>query len=243
MDPAAVAMSLLCAASAVVISLPPGVVIAWVLARRQFRGKVIVELLVMLPMVVPPVVTGYLLLILFSRHGWIGRPLFEWLHVRVAFTWLGATVAQALIALPLLVLTLRVAIESVDRELEQAATTMGASSLRVFLRVTLPLSWHGLAAGCVLAFARALGEFGATIIIAGNIAGRTRTLPLAIFSAYNQPGNEATAMGLVLIAIALACAALIVARWLSARAIRAVTLRLQQNNSGGASKSRGSGHE
>ena len=101
MDPAAVAMSLLCAASAVVISLPPGVVIAWVLARRQFRGKVIVELLVMLPMVVPPVVTGYLLLILFSRHGWIGRPLFEWLHVRVAFTWLGATVAQALIALPL----------------------------------------------------------------------------------------------------------------------------------------------
>ena len=225
----AVLLSLLCAAAAVILCLPPAVALAWLMARKHFRGKTLLEVLIMLPLVVPPVVTGYVLLVTLGRHGWAGSLLHDLFHLRVAFTWIGAAIAQAVIALPLMVLTLRVAIESVDPDLEQAAVTMGASRLRVFFRVTLPLSRHGLAAGCVLGFARALGEFGATIMIAGNIPGRTQTLPLAIFSAANQPGNEAAVAGLILITIALAAGSLILARYLSGRTLRNVVLQSRKS--------------
>lgn len=205
----AVGLSLLCGAAAVALCLLPGVATAWVLARHRFRGKSVVELIVMLPVVVPPVVTGYVLLKLLGNAGPLGG-LFPGAggFPGVIFTWFGAAIAQAVVAFPFLVITLRIAFAGVDRDLEQAALTFGASRRKAFWTVTLPLSWHGLAAGCLLAFARALGEFGATIIVAGNIEGQTRTLPLAIYSALQTPGGDATAAGLAVIAVALAAAAL-----------------------------------
>ena len=210
----AVALSLLCALIAVVLCLVPATLTALLLARRSFPGKSFVEMLVMLPVVVPPVVTGYLLLILLSKRGLLG-PALDSIGIQIAFTWFGAAIAQAVIALPFLVMMLRVAFEGVDRDLEKTAQTEGASRWKVFWLITLPLAWKGLAAGCALAFARALGEFGATIIIAGNIQGRTRTLPLAIYSSLNEPGNDAQTVGLVCVAIALAFAALVLSRVLS----------------------------
>ena len=207
----AVGLSLLCAVAAVLICVGPATLIALWLARRNFLGKALVEMGVMLPVVVPRVVTGYLLLVLLGRRGVLG-PVLETLGVSVAFTWFGAALAQAVVAMPFLVLTLRVAFEGVDRELEKAAQTEGASRWKVFWQVTLPLSWRGMAAGCALGFARALGEFGATIIIAGNIEGRTRTLPLAIYASLNEPGAEMQTVGLVCVAIALAFAALVLSR-------------------------------
>ncbi|MEM8738485.1 MAG: molybdate ABC transporter permease subunit [Planctomycetota bacterium] len=202
----AVGLSLWCGTAAVGLCLVPGVALAWVLARRRFWGKGLVELGVLLPVVVPPVVTGYVLLRLLGRSGPFGGELPG--VGPVVFTWMGAAVAQAVVAFPFLVLTLRVAIAGVDPELERAAATQGASRWRTFWSVTLPLSWHGLAAGCLLAFARALGEFGATIIVAGNLERETRTLPLAIYAALQSPGGDATAAGLAVIAVGLAFAAL-----------------------------------
>ena len=210
----AVILSLLCASAAVLLCIIPATLIALWLARRNFVGKALVEMAVMLPVVVPPVVTGYLLLVMLGRRGVLG-PVLETFGIRVAFTWFGAALAQSVVAMPFLVLTLRVAFEAVDRELEKAAQTEGASRWSVFWMITLPLAWQGMAAGCALAFARALGEFGATIIIAGNIQGQTRTLPLAIYSSLNEPGAEAQTVGLVCVAIALAFAALVLSRVLS----------------------------
>ena len=206
----AVGLSLLCGTAAVGLCLIPGTAVAWCLARKVFPGKAVVELIVMLPVVVPPVVTGYVLLKLLGHAGPTGG------RVPVVFTWVGAATAQAVVAFPFLVITLRVAFAAVDRDLERAALTFGASRWRAFWTVTLPLSWHGLAAGCLLALARALGEFGATIIVAGNIEGQTRTLPLAIYAALQTPGGDATAAGLAVIAVALAAAALGGQRLLSA---------------------------
>lgn len=202
----AVGLSLLCAAAAVAVATPAAVGLALVLARRRFRGKALVELLVMLPIVVPPVVTGYLLLQLLGRTGplgWLGLDGYS-----PVFTWVAAAVAQAVVGFPFLVLTLRVAFAGIDPELEKAAQLFGASRWGTLWTVTLPLAWHGLAAGALLAFARALGEFGATIIVAGNIPGRTRTLPLAIYAQLQSPGREAQVAALVAIAIGLACGAL-----------------------------------
>ena len=201
----AAGLSLLCAATAVGLCLVPAVGLAALLARRTFPGKALVEVAVMLPVVVPPVVAGYLLLLLLARGGWIGSRL---PGDGVVFTWVAAAIAQAVVAFPFLVLTLRVAIAGVDRDLEQAAHTLVAGRWRTFWNVTLPLSRHGLAAGCLLAFARALGEFGATIVVAGNIPGQTRTVPLAIYAALQTPGGDATAAGLVVVAIALTFGAL-----------------------------------
>ncbi len=210
----AVGLSLLCAMAAVLLCIVPATLIALWLARRSFVGKALVEMAVMLPVVVPPVVTGYLLLVTLGRRGVLG-PALEAAGIHVAFTWFGAALAQSVVAMPFLVLTLRVAFEAVDRDLEKAAETEGATRWAVFWMITLPLAWQGMAAGCALAFARALGEFGATIIIAGNIQGRTRTLPLAIYSSLNEPGAEAQTVGLVCVAIALAFAALVLSRVLS----------------------------
>ena len=208
----AVGLSLGCAAAAVGLCLVPGTALALLLARHRFRGKAAIELAVVLPVVVPPVVTGYVLLRLLGRAGWLGLG-----SASPAFTWVGAAIAQAVVALPFFVLTLRVAFEAVDRDLERVAFTFGASRWHTFWTVTLPLAWHGLAAGALLAFARALGEFGATIIVAGNIEGVTRTLPLAIYASLQTPGGDATAAGLSVIAVALACAALGLRRILGGR--------------------------
>jgi molybdate transport system permease protein len=212
----AVGLSLLCAVVAVALCILPSIRLALLLADRRFRGKAIVEMAVMLPVVVPPVVTGYLLLVLLGRRGLLG-PLLQAANVNIAFTWFGAALAQAVIALPFLVMTLRVAFESIDPELKQMAMTMGATRWQVLWNVTLPMAGPGMMAGCMLAMARALGEFGATIIIAGNIAGQTRTLPLAIYTALNVPGGEATAAVLVAVSIVLACATLGLSRLLTGR--------------------------
>lgn len=206
-------LSLLCATAAVAICLVPAAGLALLLARRNFPGKALVELFVTLPVVLPPVVIGYALLKLLGRGGPVGATL-EAVGIQIVFTWFGAALAQAAVAMPLLILTLRGAFASVDRELEQDAFLNGAGRLRVFWSITLPLAWHGVAAGCVLALARALGEFGATIIVAGNIRGRTRTVPSAIFTSLQSPGREQEAAMLVLVAILLAAVALGVYRWL-----------------------------
>ena len=212
----AIGLSLLCAVVAVGLCLLPAAMLAMVLARRQFPGKALVELAITLPVVVPPVVTGYALLKLLGRSGLLG-PMLEEIGLSIAFTWFGAAIAQAVVAMPLLVLTLRGAFASVDRELEQAAEISGAGRWRIFWSITLPLSWQAVTAGCVLAFARALGEFGATIIVAGNIEGRTRTVPLAIFTALQSPGAEMETLVLVLVAVGLAATALAAYRLLMHR--------------------------
>jgi molybdate transport system permease protein len=205
----AVGLSLQVAALALVIVLPIAVALAWLLARKRFPGKVLVDALVHLPLVMPPVVTGYLLLVLLGRQGVIGQFLDETLGLVFAFRWTGAAVAAGVMALPLIVRPLRLAFESVDSRLEQAAATLGARPLRVFLTVTLPLAMPGLIAGAILGFAKSLGEFGATITFVSNIPGETRTLSLAIQTLLEIPGREDAAIRLTLIAIAISLAALI----------------------------------
>ncbi|MGH7278193.1 MAG: molybdate ABC transporter permease subunit [Candidatus Rokuibacteriota bacterium] len=194
-----------------------GIPIAYVLARRSFAGKAIVDLVVTLPLVLPPTVTGYYLIVLLGRRGWLGAPLYAATGWTIVFTWYAAVIAAAIMALPLLVRTARAAIESVDRDLEKAAYTLGRSEWRTALEVTLPLARNGLVAGLVLAFARALGEFGATLMLAGNIPGKTTTVPLAIYSAV-QTGEQAEVVLLVVILTTLSCAVLVVSGRLGARA-------------------------
>ncbi|MCA9752199.1 MAG: molybdate ABC transporter permease subunit [Gemmatimonadetes bacterium] len=195
---------------ATLVILPPGVALGWLLARREFRLRTIVDALLTLPLVLPPVVTGWILLVLFGTQGVLGAPLAR-LGLHVAFTWKAAALASAALAFPLLVRTVQVAIASVDARLEEAARTLGASPLRVFWTVTLPLASRGVIAGAVLAFARSIGEFGATISFAGNVPGQTRTLPLAIWSELQVPGAEMAAARLVALSVALAVVALVAA--------------------------------
>jgi len=197
--------------------LPISFALAWLLARRDFPGKLLLDVLVHLPLVLPPVVSGWLLLILFGRHGPLGRVLESCCSVVVAFRWSGAAIAAAVMALPLMVRALRLAIENVDRRLEHAARTLGASPWRAFLGVTLPLSLPGILAATVLGFARSLGEFGATITFVSNIPGETRTLPLAIHGALQMPGGGDTVMRLSLFSIVLALLALALSEWLLRR--------------------------
>ncbi|MBN2164305.1 MAG: molybdate ABC transporter permease subunit, partial [Pontiellaceae bacterium] len=192
--------------------------LGWLLARRNFRGKIMLESLIHAPLVMPPVVTGYLLLILFGRNGWIGGPLMDWFGIRLVFTWQGAVLASAIVALPLAVRSVRLAVSLVDERLEEAARTLGYPPLRVFFRVTLPLAWPGILGGILLAFSRSLGEFGATITFAGNVEGMTQTLPLAIYSALQVPGEEPVAMRLVICSLILCFASLLLSEWLTRRA-------------------------
>ena len=205
----AVGLSLQVAALALVIVLPIAVALAWLLARKRFPGKVLVDAMVHLPLVMPPVVTGYLLLVLLGRQGAIGAFLDEAFGLVFAFRWTGAAVAAGVMALPLIVRPLRLAFESVDPRLEQAAATLGARPVRVFLTVTLPLALPGLIAGAILGFAKSLGEFGATITFVSNIPGETRTLSLAIQTLLEIPGREDAAIRLTLIAIAISIGALV----------------------------------
>ncbi len=193
-----------------------GLPLAWVLAKRRFWGHQAVDLLVTLPLVLPPTVTGYYLIVLLGRHGWLGGPLYQWTGWSVTFTWLAAVIAATVMALPLMVRTSRAAMESVSPDLERAAFTLGRSNWQTALEVTLPLARRGILAGLVLAFARALGEFGATLMLAGNIPGRTATVPLAIYTAV-ATGETAQAQWLVLLLTALSCAVLIAANRLGGR--------------------------
>lgn len=216
-EAAALLLSLKVSLASVVISLPFGITAAWFLARVPFVGKPIVDALFHLPLVVPPVVVGYLLLILFGRSGPIGEWLYKNFEISVAFTWKGAAIAAAVMAFPLMVRAMRLSLEAVDRRLEAAARTLGASRSRVFVTITLPLMAPGILAGVVLSFARALGEFGATITFVSNIPGETQTLPLALYSLVQTPEGEAGALRLALIAIAIALIALVVSELLARR--------------------------
>lgn len=199
------------------LSCLPGVLIGWVLAKKTFIGKSLLDGLVHLPLVLPPVVPGYLLLLLLGRQGVLGSWLYEELGLSIAFTWKGAALAAMIMAFPLMVRAVRLAVELVDTRLEQAALSLGAHPLRVFLSVTLPLSLPGVLTGMILTFSRSLGEFGATITFVGNIAGETRTLPLAIYSATHLPGGEGPALRLVMISLLLAFGALMASDYLARR--------------------------
>ena len=218
----AVALSLRVSFWAMLLSLPLGVLVAYALARWEFWGKQLLNGLVHLPLVLPPVVTGYVLLLTFGRKGAVGQVLDQWFGVVLAFRWTGAALAAAVMAFPLMVRAIRLAIEAVDPKLEQAAGTLGASKPWVFVTVTLPLILPGIIAGAVLAFAKAMGEFGATITFVSNIPGQTQTLPSAIYAFLQVPGGEAQAARLVWVAIVIAMAALLVSEWLS----RAVARRI-----------------
>ena len=218
----AVALSLQVSVWAVVVSLVPGILVAYALARWNFRGKQILNGLVHLPLILPPVVTGYLLLLTFGRKGTIGQFLDQWFGLVFAFRWTGAALAAAVMAFPLMVRSIRLAVEAVDPKLEQAAGTLGASPLWVFLTVTLPMILPGIIAGAILAFAKAMGEFGATITFVSNIPGQTQTLPSAIYSVLQVPGGDGQAARLVMVAIVVAMAALMLAEWVS----RAVARRI-----------------
>ena len=192
-----------------VISLPLAVAVAWLLARRDFWGKELLNGLVHLSLILPPVVTGYILLILLGRRGPLGTLLEEWFGIVVAFRWTGAVVAAMVMAFPVVVRPIRLSIEAIDRRLESAAGTLGASPFEVFLTVTLPLALPGIIAGGILGFAKGMGEFGATITFVSNIPGETRTLSLAIYSFTQTPGGELAALRLTLIAVVVSMAALL----------------------------------
>jgi molybdate transport system permease protein len=213
----ALALSLKVSLVAVLVSLPLGVLVAYALARWRFAGHGLLNGLVHLPLILPPVVTGYLLLLTFGRQGWIGSVLWDWFGFTFAFRWTGAALAAGVMAFPLLVRAIRLAIEAVDPRLEEAAATLGASRPVVFATVTLPLILPGVIAGAVLAFAKAMGEFGATITFVANIPGETQTLPTAIYSFLQVPGGDGAAMRLVLISVAVAMVALALSEWLSRR--------------------------
>jgi len=214
---AALTLSLKVSFVSVFACLPIGVFAAWLLARVPFPGKSLVDALFHLPLVVPPVVVGYLLLVLFGRSGPLGSWIYETFGVSIAFTWKGAAIAAAVMAFPLMVRSMRLSLEAVDRRLEAAALTLGASHLRVFMTITLPLMAPGILAGSVLAFARALGEFGATITFVSNIPDETQTLPLALYSLTQTPGGEAGVLRLTAISVVIALMALITSEWLARR--------------------------
>jgi len=203
-------LSVKVAIAATTLNALVGIPLAYLLARRRFWGRGLVDLLVTLPLILPPTVTGYYLIVLLGRRGLLGAPLFAATGWSIAFTWYAAVVAATVMALPLLVRTARAAIESVDHDLERAAYTLGRSEWRTALEVTLPLARNGLIAGLVLAFARALGEFGATLMLAGNIPGKTATVPLAIYTAV-QTGETSEALALVGLLTVLSCVVLLVA--------------------------------
>lgn len=215
----AVLLSLKIAASATLVSLPLGLAVAWLLARRRFPGRALLDGLVHLPLILPPVVTGYLLLLAFGRRGVLGAPLAEW-GIVFAFRWTGAALACGVMGFPLMVRAMRLSLEAVDRRLEDAAGTLGASPFLVFLTVTLPLSLPGCLAGAVLAFAKAMGEFGATITFVSNIPGETQTLPSAIYTLTQVPGGEGPALRLTLVSVAVSVSALLASEALAARAGR-----------------------
>jgi len=215
-------LSLKVAFWSVLVSLPLAIGVAYVLARASFPGKTLFDATVHLPLVLPPVVVGYFLLIAFGRHGPVGSVLDDWLGIVVAFKWTGAALAAGIMGFPLMVRAVRLSFETVDRKLEAAASTLGAGRLAVFATVTLPLALPGVITGMLLSFARGLGEFGATITFVSNIPGETRTLPLAIYTYTQVPAGDEPALRLSLIAVALSLAALFLSEVLVRRASRRI---------------------
>jgi molybdate transport system permease protein len=218
----AVALSLRVSFWATVVSLPLGIAVAYVLARDRFWGRQLLNGLVHLPLILPPVVTGYLLLLTFGRKGAVGAFLDQTFGLVFAFRWTGAALAAAVMAFPLMVRAIRMAIEAVDPRLEAAAGTLGASRPWVFVTVTLPLILPGIVAGAILGFAKAMGEFGATITFVANIPGQTQTLPSAIYAYLQVPGGDAAAFRLVLVAIAIAMLALLLSEWVGRSVARRI---------------------
>ena len=218
----AVALSLRVSFWATVVSLPIGIAVAYVLARYRFWGRQLLNGLVHLPLILPPVVTGYLLLLTFGRKGAVGAFLDQAFGLVFAFRWTGAALAAAVMAFPLMVRAIRMAIEAVDPRLEAAAGTLGASRPWVFVTVTLPLILPGILAGAILGFAKAMGEFGATITFVANIPGQTQTLPSAIYAHLQVPGGDAAAFRLVLVAIAIAMLALLLSEWVGRSVARRI---------------------
>ena len=219
----AIQLSLKVSLWAVAISLPFGIAVAWVLARCEFPGKSLFDALIHVPLVVPPVVIGYLLLVLLGRKGAIGGWLYDSFGITVAFSWQGAAVAAAVMAFPLMVRAIRLSIEAIDTRLEQAARTLGAGPIDVFFSVTLPLTGSGIVVGVILAFARALGEFGATITVVSAIPGETTTLPVALYGLAQVPGQEGSAIRLVILSIVIAFAAMFVSEVIARRVRRRIS--------------------
>jgi molybdate transport system permease protein len=217
----AVALSLQVSLWATLVSLPFGLFAAYALARWRFPGRQLLNGLVHLPLILPPVVTGFLLLMTFGTRGPVGSLLQE-IGIVFAFRWTGAALAAGIMAFPLMVRAMRLSIEAVDPKLEQAAATLGASAPWVFVTVTLPLILPGVVAGAILAFAKAMGEFGATITFVSNIPGQTQTLPSAIYAFLQVPGGESAALRLVAVSVAVAMSALLLSEWLARRAARLV---------------------
>ncbi len=212
-----VALSLRVAGIAIVVALPVAFLVAWILARFNFPGKSLVQAIVTMPLVLPPVVTGYLLLIWFGSRGALGVPLQEWLGLSFSFRWTGAALAAGVMAFPLLVRPIRLSIEGLDRGLEEAARTLGANRVIAFFTVILPPLLPGILAGAVLGFAKALGEFGATITFVSNIPGETQTLSLAIYALLQTPTGDAEAFRLIAISAAISIAAVVLSEWLQRR--------------------------
>jgi len=217
----AVALSLKVAFWAMALSLPLGIFTAYALARWRFPGKALLNGLVHLPLILPPVVTGYILLVVFGINGPLGALLAQ-LGITLAFQWTGAVLAAAIMAFPLMVRAIRLSIEAVDPKLEEAAATLGATRLWVFVTITLPLIVPGIIAGAVLAFAKAMGEFGATITFVSNIPGQTQTVPSAIYAFLQAPGGEPAALRLVVVSVIVAMGALLASEWLARRAAKRV---------------------
>ena len=213
----AIRLSISVALNAILWSLPLAILLAWLLARKQFYGKALLSGIIHLPLVLPPVVIGYLLLVAMGRKGIIGRYLYDWFGISFSFSWKGAVLASAVVSLPLVVRAIRLSLETIDIKLEQAAQTLGASPWRVFFTITLPLSLPGILAGVVLGFARSLGEFGATITFVSNIAGETQTIPLAMYSFIQTPGAEQEAARLCIFAVILSLISLFLSEWLNKR--------------------------
>lgn len=214
----ALLLSLKVASVAVFASLPFGIFCAWVLARLEFRGKSIVDSIIHLPLVLPPVVVGYLLLVSMGKKGLIGHYLYAWFGISFSFSWRGAALAAAVVSFPLMVRAIRQSIEAVDIRLEQAARTLGSGKWRVFFTITLPLMSPGIVSGMIIAFARSLGEFGSTITFVSNIPGQTQTIPLAMFSFIETPGAEYQAMRLCVISVVIALMSLMASQWLTKKA-------------------------
>ena len=222
LEVSALELSLRVAVVSVLASLPFGLAAAWLLARCRFPGKSLLDGLIHLPLVLPPVVVGYALLVLFGRRGAVGAWLYDSLGITLAFDWKGAALASAVMAFPLMVRAIRLSLEAVDRRLEAAARTLGAGPLRVFFTVTIPLTAPGILTGAILAFARSVGEFGATITFVSNIPEVTQTLPLALYSLIQQPGGEAAAARLTVIAVVVALLALLASEILARRIARRI---------------------
>ncbi|MCL9779844.1 molybdate ABC transporter permease subunit [Vibrio sp. S4M6] len=221
----AVVLSLKVASYAVIWLIPIGVALGWLLSRKKFIGKGFLDSAIHLPLVLPPVVVGYLLLVVMGRKGVIGEWLLTHFNIVFSFNWKGAVLASAVVALPLMVRSIRLSIDSVDRRLEQAAATLGASSVKVFFTITLPLIVPGIITGTMLAFARSLGEFGATMTFVSNIPGETQTIPLAMYSFIQTPGDEAQAARLCVISIVIALVSLMLSDWFAKRTQRRLGVR------------------